>query len=156
MVTAGRSGPPDGRRRITGHHDARGFTYVWILFAIALLGVGLVAVSEVWEATARRQKAEQLAWVGAQYVQAIGSYYQATPGAVKVYPARLEDLIQDGRFLTIRRHLRELYPNPLTGRQDWELKPGPGGTVMGVRVKRDPAEGPAPQALEFIYTPAVP
>jgi type II secretory pathway pseudopilin PulG len=39
-----------------------------VLLAVALLGIGLAAASEVWTAVARSQKLEQLEWVGQQYV----------------------------------------------------------------------------------------
>ena len=38
----------------------RGFTYLGVLFAIAVLGLGLSAASEVWVTTAKRQRMEQL------------------------------------------------------------------------------------------------
>lgn len=61
----------------------RGFTYLGLLLAIALVGLGLSVASEVWVNVARRQKLEQLEFVGQQFVQAIGSYYESTPGPVK-------------------------------------------------------------------------
>jgi type II secretory pathway pseudopilin PulG len=67
-----------------------GFTRLGVLLAIALIGIGLTAASEVWSTTAKRQRMEQLEWVGQQYVQAIGSYYEASPRG-KAYPRSLED-----------------------------------------------------------------
>jgi type II secretory pathway pseudopilin PulG len=66
--------------------EQRGFTYLGVLLAIALLGIGLVAAAEVWTTTAKRQRIEQLDWVGQQYVQAIGGYYESSPGRAKVFP----------------------------------------------------------------------
>ena len=110
-----------------------GFTYLWVLAALAILGVGLLAVSEVWVTSARRQRLVELEWIGVQFTQAIGSYYQATPGAAKSYPATLQDLLEDHRYVTTRRHLREIYVNPFTGKPDWELVLGSDGRVHGVR-----------------------
>ena len=110
-----------------------GFTYLGVLFAIAVLGIGLTAASEVWVTTARRQRLEQLDWVGRQFVQAIGSYYESSPGLVKSYPRSLEDLLEDRRFPMVRRHLRQVYANPLTGAVDWELIMTPDGSIRGVR-----------------------
>lgn len=128
----------------------RGFTYLGMLLAIALLGVGLTAASEVWVTTARKQRMEQLDWAGQQFVQAIGSYYEASPTAVKVYPAALGDLIEDKRFPMMRRHLRQVYPNPLSGSGDWELLLMPDGRIRGVR-----ATGGARAAVakEYVYVP---
>jgi hypothetical protein len=32
----------------------------------------------------------------------------------------------------VRRHLRQLYPNPVTGRVDWSFRSGPDGEAVGV------------------------
>ena len=104
-----------------------------MLFAIAVLGIGLVAASEMWSTTARREKQAELEWTGAQYVAAIGSYYYASPIGARKYPNDLQELIEDKRYVTVRRHLRALYPNPLTGARDWELVKASDGLIRGVR-----------------------
>ena len=129
----------------------QGFTYLALLLAIAVLGIGLAAASEVWVTTARRQKLEQLDWIGAQFTQAIGSYYAASPGSVKVYPLSLEELLEDKRYLTVRRHLRAVYPNPFTGKPDWELIVGSGGRVRGVRARISTDSGV--EVREFVHAP---
>jgi len=128
-----------------------GFTYLWVLVAIAVLGIGLLAVSEVWVTSARRQKLVELEWIGAQFTQAIGSYYQSTPGAAKVYPLTLQDLLEDRRYVTVRRHLRTVYANPFTGKPDWEQVLAADGRIRGVRVAL-PVEGIS-SVREFVYQP---
>lgn len=129
----------------------KGFTYLGLLVAIAVMSVGLLAVSEVWVTSVHRQRMAQVEWVGEQFVQAIGSYYEGSPGSVKAYPQGLHDLIEDKRYITMRRHLRTLYVNPFSGLADWELVQGPGGGVRGVRAV---VEGPSGrQALEYVYRP---
>jgi type II secretory pathway pseudopilin PulG len=116
-------------------HCINGFTYLWVLISIAILGIGLVTVSGIWSATARRQKLVQLDWVGQQFVQAIGSYYKATPGiVVKTYPPSLEALLEDRRYVFAFRHLRQIYVNPFTGNADWTLVLAAQGGICGVRV----------------------
>ena len=122
------------RERMSVGSCERGFTYLGVLIAIAVLSVGLLAVSEVWVTSARRSKLAELDWIGAQFTQAIGSYYQATPGAAKVYPSSLQDLLDDRRYVTTRRHLRVVYANPFTGQTDWQLVLAADGRVRGVRV----------------------
>jgi type II secretory pathway pseudopilin PulG len=112
----------------------RGFTYLGVLIAVALMGVALLAVSEVWVTTANRQKMEQLEWAGNQYAQAIGSYYYANVGSVRYYPQTFDDLLRDRRYLGIKRHLRERYVNPFTGQSDWQVIVAPGGGIRGVQV----------------------
>jgi len=111
----------------------RGFTYLGVLIAIAILGIGLQAASEVWVKTARHEKLEELNWTGKQFTQAIGSYYLSTPGGAWTYPLSLDDLLEDRRFATTRRHLRTIYANPFTGKADWELVMGSDGRLHGVR-----------------------
>ena len=130
-----------------------GFTYLGVLLAIAVLGIGATAASEVWVTTARRERMQQLEWVGQQYADAIGSYYEASPGSVKTYPRSLQDLIEDKRFAFTRRHLRQLYLDPLTGANDWELVMVPDGGIRAVRVRiLDPSGGDG-VPREFGYAP---
>lgn len=131
-----------------------GFTYLGVLVALALLGLGLSAASEVWVTTAERQRMEQLEWVGAQYVQAIGSYYEASPGRVKVFPQTLNDLLEDKRFAFTRRHLRQLYVDPFSGRSDWQLVRAPGGGIRGVATQAATPNRAGLDSLSFEYVPA--
>lgn len=137
--------------RLGSRANERGFTYLWVLVAIALLGLGLAAVSEVWATSSRRQKLVELEWIGGQFSRAIGSYYQSTLGAVKSYPASLQELIDDRRYLTTRRHLRTIYANPFTGKQDWEPVVAADGRIRGIRVAAPLDEGGG--AREFVYEP---
>jgi len=131
----------------------RGFTYMGLLMAIAIIGIGLTAASEVWVTTARRQKMAELEWVGAQFQQAIGSYYESSPGSVKVYPAGVDDLLEDRRYLSMRRHLRAVYLNPFTGKADWEWVLAAGGGLRGVRVQV--TTGSSVEMKEFFH-PTIP
>jgi type II secretory pathway pseudopilin PulG len=143
-----------GRRRNRGRCSgarprSAGFTYLWVLFAIAIMGVGLLAVSEVWVTTAARYKRVQFEWVGAQYRQAIGGYYEASRGGAKEFPAKLEDLLVDPRYPTTRRHLRVFYVNPFTGKPDWEPVRSGDGRIRGVRAPLP--EGYGSRLIEFVY-----
>jgi hypothetical protein len=83
----------------------------------------------------RRNAEEQLIFVGGQFRQAIQSYYLATgsmaPGTPR-YPEKLDDLLADPRNKELLRHLRQIYPDPLTGQPNWGTVPAPGGGIMGV------------------------
>lgn len=94
-------------------HPQAGFTYLGVLFAVALIGIGLAAISEVWTTNADRQKIAQVNWIGQQYVNAIGSYYYANTGSVHFYPASVDDMLEDKRYLGIKRHLRSRYEQPI-------------------------------------------
>ena len=110
----------------------RGFTYLGLLAAVAVLGIGLAAASELWSTTAKRQKLSQLQWTQAQYALAIQSYRESSPGTVKRNPTDLRELLDDRRHLATRRHLRQLYVNPMTGAMDWELTRDSSGGITAV------------------------
>lgn len=106
------------RRRPPGR--ARGFTYVGVLILVVMMGLMLAAAGEVWRTRVQRENELQLLFVGGQYRAAISSYLRASPGAPE-YPKTLEDLLEDRRLPQVRRHLRRLFPDPMTGSADWEL-----------------------------------
>ena len=109
-----------GSGTITRMRCLRGFTYIGLLVAVVLIGVGLAAAGQVWSTTAKRERERELLFVGGQFRHAIGSYFDASPG-VKQYPRKLEELLQDQRFPVVKRHLRKIYLDPITGSRDWGL-----------------------------------
>jgi len=112
--------------------NSRGFTYLGVLFLIAASGIALVATSQVWYTAQKRDKEEELLFVGDQLRRAIGAYYQSTAGRPKRYPATLEDLLRDPRSPGVRRYLRQLYRDPMTGGTTWGLMKAADGTIFGV------------------------
>jgi type II secretory pathway pseudopilin PulG len=113
-------------RRRTG-----GFTYVGLLIAVALLGLGLAAYGELYSHAAQREKEAELLFIGNQFRDAIASYYNKSPGT-KVYPKKIDELLEDNRFPMPQHHLRRLYRDPMTETTDWALVEAPGGGFMGV------------------------
>ena len=122
-----------------------------LIIAVTILGIALAAVGVLWSATARHQRLIELQWVGAQYRDAIGDYYESSPGSLKVYPKGLDELLLDRRYLTIKRHIRALYPNPLTGELDWQPVRAPDGGIRGVEASSELQAGP----LRFVYDPPI-
>jgi type II secretory pathway pseudopilin PulG len=140
---------------------AQGFTYLGALLGVAIVGAGLAATGEIWSHARQREKEAELIWIGAQFTQAIGLYYQRSPGAVKRYPSKLEDLLEDRRYPTTQRYLRKIYTDPLSGKPAWDLIPAPGGGIMGVRSFstaksiRVMKSGATYSAWRFVYEPPV-
>jgi type II secretory pathway pseudopilin PulG len=132
---------------------AKGFTYLAVLFAIALLSIALAVTAEFWSTTSQRQREAQYLWVGEQYRQAIASYYYSSPGLVKSLPLQLSDLLEDTRYPFVRRHLRQLYSNPLSGQFDWEVLRAPDGGIFGLKPNQPPTFKDVTQ-FEFRPTPA--
>jgi len=109
-----------------------GFTYLGILLAVALLGTGLAAMGTLWSTQSQRTREQQLLDVGLAYQRAIASYYNVTPRGAHEYPTSLQSLVRDDRNGKVVRHLRELYPDPVTGSVIWHEMRLPEGTIFGV------------------------
>jgi len=107
----------------------RGYTYIGLLVIVVILGLMLTVVSRVWTMTVQREREDQLLWVGHAYRNAIASYY--VHGGQ--FPQTLQQLLQDDRSPVPLRHLRQLYPDPVTGAADWTLISDPVSQhIMGV------------------------
>ncbi len=120
------------RSDLPGGGGAGGFTYVGLLLVVALAGVALAGAGTLWSTSTRRDREAELLFVGEQIQRAITSYYDQGPAGVKQFPAKLEDLLQDRRFPTTRRHLRKVFVDPVTGLREWGIVRGPGGGIAGV------------------------
>ncbi|MCQ4347435.1 type II secretion system GspH family protein [Pseudomonas stutzeri] len=129
-----------------------GYTYLGVLFLVALLGTALAGTGQLWSLASQRAKERELLWVGNQYARALRSYYRSSVGVAQ-YPEHLEDLLEDQRLPTLRRHLRRLYPDPITGSLDWGLLRSVDGRITGVysRSERQPLKvaGFPPPWTEF-------
>ena len=111
----------------------RGFTYVGLLLLVAITSAGLAAAGSLWSIDSRREKEAELLYQGEQFTRAIASFRERTPsGQVQRFPQRLEDLVDDKRWPTTRRHLRQIPVDPFTGTREWGLVMAPGGGILGV------------------------
>jgi hypothetical protein len=110
----------------------QGFTLAGALLLIGVLGAGMAAYGELASHAARREKEQELLFVGNQFRQAIAYYYERTPGGAKRFPQTLEDLLEDKRYPMPQRYLRKLYNDPITGKPQWGVIQAPEGGIMGV------------------------
>ena len=62
----------------------RGFTYLALLFYLAVLSAGLATVAVSWQTARQREKEEELLFAGAAIREAIALYYNRPPGGVQV------------------------------------------------------------------------
>ncbi len=113
--------------------NQRGGVLVLLLVLVSLLGIGLLVAGQSWKDQAQREREIELLWRGEQYRLAIQSYYQQQAAGVQgQFPASLEELIEDRRGPQVRKHIRQLFPDPMT-QQPFAPVKGPDGRVRGVR-----------------------
>jgi type II secretory pathway pseudopilin PulG len=110
-----------------------GFVYIGLLIGLAIVGVGLSAISEVWHQSQQREREEELLFIGGQFRQAITRYYLESPPAQRRFPMQLNDLLEDLRTPAGPRHyLRKIYLDPMTGKADWGEIRLASGQLVGV------------------------
>jgi type II secretory pathway pseudopilin PulG len=108
---------------------SRGYTYLTVLFVVAIMASGLAVIGEMWQTVAQREREAELLHIGNEYRKAIERYYLAGPAQ---YPRNLADLVKDPRQAGTVRHLRRLYPDPITGKAEWKVIPAAQGGIAGV------------------------
>jgi type II secretory pathway pseudopilin PulG len=116
-------GRPPGKRA-----RAAGFTYIGILMLVAILSISVTLVSELWYTAQKREKEQELLFVGDQFRRAL-AMYSANGGS---YPKKLEELLKDSRIPGVRRYLRKIYSDPITGGTEWGLVRAAGDVIVGV------------------------
>lgn len=108
-----------------------GLAYLGVLFLVFLMSIGIGKTMEVYSTAQQRLREDELLHVGHAYRMAVKSYYDGSP-TFKQYPNSLDELLADKRFPVTKRHLRQLYPDPMTG-APFDLIRSTEGKVVGVR-----------------------
>ena len=110
--------------------ESRGYALVTALILLVLTSLAVsVAVLRASQ-EAQRQRELELLFVGNEFRQAIRAYAAASSGAPE-YPSKLDELVEDHRGASVRRFLRRIYPDPMTGQTDWGLMMQ-GDRIVGV------------------------
>lgn len=98
-----------------------GFTYISLIIVVAVIAL-LTSSTLKLGAVLQRSKAEQeLLNIGAAFSDALRSYADATPPGQPSQPPSLKELLKDQRSSGMRRHLRKIFVDPLTGTEQWGL-----------------------------------
>lgn len=106
----------DSRRR------QGGYAYLLLLLAVAVMGAASSAAVQIGATESRRDAERHLLTIGNGLQQALLEH--AAP------PKELDDLLKDNRVPGLKRHLRRIPIDPLTGRDTWGLvRDGQGGIV---------------------------
>ena len=99
----------------------QGFTYLSLVILLAIIGLVGAAALKVDALMARAAAEEELLEIGAAFSAALDSYAAATPHGKPTQPPTLQDLLKDTRFPTIRRHLRKIFVDPISGKAEWGI-----------------------------------
>jgi type II secretory pathway pseudopilin PulG len=99
----------------------RGFTYIGLIVLLAILGLVAAAGMKTGSLMQRAAAEEELLEIGAAFSDALRSYAAATPRGQPQQPPTLDALLRDPRFPQVRRHLRKVFVDPITGRAEWGL-----------------------------------
>lgn len=110
----------------------KGFSYLWVLMMVAFMGLGLTVATEIASTASQRDKEKELIAIGRQFQIAIGRYYESQQSTGRgEYPSSLEDLLKDNRVPGVKRHLRKIFVDPMTGKAEWGVL-RIAGRVVGV------------------------
>lgn len=112
--------------------SAGGFAYIALLVSLAILMLALTSASESIAQNAKREREQQLFFVGEQFRNAISSYYENSPQGAKQYPKTLEVLLKDNRSINPARHLRKIYRDPMINDSYWGLVKNEQQQILGV------------------------
>lgn len=111
----------------------RGFSYVALMFAIVVIGLGMTMAARQWKVMVQRELEMDLLAKGIEIQNALALYSAAmkagrvVPG--EIYPQSLAELTR-----LPKPFLRKVYPEPV-GHGEWEVIRAPTGGIMGVRSK---------------------
>jgi len=110
----------------------RGLALLLVLVAVAVIGLISASALQAGSQVSRRDAEEELLHIGKSFQQAVLSYVNTTPGQAALGPRSLDELLRDPRVPGLRRHLRQIPNDPLTGRGEWGLLKSPDGQIIGI------------------------
>jgi type II secretory pathway pseudopilin PulG len=115
---------------------------VLLLALVAVIGLVTAQAVSVGSTIARREAEQELLRIGGEFERALRGYMSTAPGAVPggvsvaasgfTGPHALQELVRDPRAPGVRRFLRRVYADPLTGREEWGIVRDPQGGIIGV------------------------
>lgn len=121
-----------------------GFTYLGLLFAVALAGAALAQIGQHWSGVMQRERERELIFRGRQIAAAITAYRSAPGVAAPAWPRSFDELLEDRRASPMQRHLRQAFTDPITGKADWVPVLDEAGGWHGVHSRSD-----APATIRF-------
>lgn len=101
-----------------------GFTYVGLIVLVAIIGLVAASTLKMGALLQRRAAEQDLLEVGAAFTDALNSYAEASGPEQRRSPTTLNQLLRDPRFPSVKRHLRTLYADPISGETEWGIMLG--------------------------------
>ena len=114
-----------------------GFTYIGLLILLAIISIGATATVQLGAITQRRSAEDELLHIGRTFRAALASYQSSTPGGMPRLPKELIDLTKDPRQPVLRRHLRHIPIDPITGKAEWGVIRAKDGFIEGIHSLSD-------------------
>jgi type II secretory pathway pseudopilin PulG len=99
---------------------------------VAIISAVAAVSLQLGTALAQREKELELLHLGAQFRTALQSFQAATPPTAYPHPRTLEELVRDERSPVVRRHLRRVFIDPMTGHSSWGTVRDIQGGIVGV------------------------
>ena len=99
----------------------QGFTYLGVIILLAIIGLVGAAALKVDALLARAAAEQELLEEGAAFSAALDSYAAATPQGAPTQPPTMQDLLKDNRFPNVKRHLRKIFVDPISGKAEWGI-----------------------------------
>lgn len=124
--------------------QSSGFAYVMLLVAVAVLSVFAAGSLQLGSQLSRQHAEQALLDIGGEFQRALYSYSGTTAASVgggnaaanlARGPRTIEELLRDGRTASTKRHLRQLYADPMTGSTQWGVIKDPAGFILGIYSK---------------------
>jgi type II secretory pathway pseudopilin PulG len=116
--------------------NQNGFTFLAALMVVVIMGIMLCLTAQPWKTIMKREREQELLFRGLQYKRAIAAWNtrHTTSGATpKVIPLnKLEDLLLDPSSLQKTKYLRQLYKDPMTGKDFTIIRDKGGKGIIGV------------------------
>lgn len=98
-----------------------GFTYLGLIILVTVIGLVGAATLKIDSLLRRAAAEEELLDIGAAFSAALESYAAATPAGQPPHPPSLRELLKDPRTPVVRRHLRKIFVDPVTGSAEWGI-----------------------------------
>lgn len=98
---------------------ARGMALLAVMIVLVASTVAATMSIHLLKVQRQREQERELLRLGQRFSDALAAYAAATPGGGRELPRTLNDLLEDPRYPTARRHLRRIEADPLTHRFEW-------------------------------------